>query len=313
MWIIAPNYYTILLGEILYGLSKAFYRGVSDGYIYDYLKEFQVPNLMLNKYGKFNFYMSMGSAISCLLGAWLYQYFGFSLLLIIELFCNSTAVILLLFLPKISQSKISNISFKKHLKTIFNTVRKTVLNQKLNTYMLYSGLLTGITSVFVWNFQPFMKRFELPIVLFGLIYFINHLLRALGAINSKYLINKFSLQRIGLYVWILYLVCFLTYINIMNYNNKYICILALIFICVSIGIEMVFNIGNLSRIHQNIISKTRATISSFNSMLASLFSGLFLMLFKTITSQYSITTALTTFVIFHLFLFIVVNKIIKKA
>ena len=38
MWIIIPNYYTILFGEILYGLSKAFYRGVSDGYIYDYLK-----------------------------------------------------------------------------------------------------------------------------------------------------------------------------------------------------------------------------------------------------------------------------------
>ena len=36
LWLTCPNYLTILSGEILYGLSKSFYRGVSDGYIYDY-------------------------------------------------------------------------------------------------------------------------------------------------------------------------------------------------------------------------------------------------------------------------------------
>ena len=59
LWIVMPNYYTILFGEILYALSKAFYRGVSDGYIYDYLKGYHITDLMLSKYGKFNFFMSL--------------------------------------------------------------------------------------------------------------------------------------------------------------------------------------------------------------------------------------------------------------
>ena len=85
LWLTMQGYWIILAGEILYGLSKACYRGVSDGYIYDWLKNNNISDKMLNKYGKYNFYMSAGCAISGILGALLYKFYGFKPLLCFEL------------------------------------------------------------------------------------------------------------------------------------------------------------------------------------------------------------------------------------
>ena len=311
MWIIAPNYFTILAGEILYGLSKAFYRGVSDGYIYDYLRDKQKTNLMLNKYGKFNFFMSCGSAISCLIGAWLYKYLGFSILLGIELFCNSIAVGILFFLPQITQEK-KQITFKAHINRIHEIVKSTIKNNDLNIYMLYGGILSGMTSIFVWNFQPFMKNFAIPVYIFGIVYFINHILRALGSLNAHKFLNKISLVNTGFLIWGLYLLSLIILLKASNYDNIGICISTLIFICLAIGIQMVFNVGNLSRIHSLIPSDIRATTSSLNSMLASLCSGVFLMLFKILVNRGSTQYALGIFIILFASTYFIIRKISLK-
>ena len=308
LWIFIPNYYTILIGEILYGLSKAFYRGVSDGYIYDYLKINNAKNLMLNKYGNFNFYMSIASGISCLIGAWLYKFLGFSVLLCFELFFNSVAIFTLLFLPQIPSNK-QNISFYNHVVHIFSIIKSTAKDSKLNLYMLYGGILSGITSVFVWNFQPFMKHFALPAYLFGVVYFINHLLRALGSKYSEKTLQKISLIKMGQYVWILYFLGFLFMISVMDLTLTSVCIATLIFICIAIGIQIIFNLGNIVRIHDLIESNKRATISSVNSMIASLFSGTFLALFRFISNHSSIKISLIIFAIIFSFSMLILNKI----
>ncbi len=310
LWLTCPNYLTILSGEILYGLSKAFYRGVSDGYIYDYLKTNNTTKQMLPQYGKFNFYMSTGSAISCLIGAYLYKYFGFTVLLTIELIFNTIAVLMLFTLPKLPQYK-KKIKFKLHLMRIIHICKKTLKNSKINIFMLYSGILTGITSIFVWNFQPFMKSAGVPVILFGYIYFINHMLRAAGSISAKKFTEKYTLKSAGIISYILYLISFLIILNSIKYNNIIICISTIIFICISIGFQMIFNVGSLSRIHGLIPSISRATISSVNSMLAGLLSGLFLMMFKIFTDLYSQKAAIIFFIIIFMFAYIPVKKIIN--
>ena len=311
LWIFIPNYFTILIGEILYGLSKSFYRGVSDGYIYDYLKINNAKELMLNKYGKFNFYMSFGSGISCLIGAWLYKFCGFSILLCFELFFNSAAIFTLLFLPQIPPNK-RDIPFYKHLINISKIIKSTVKNSQINLYMLYGGILSGITSVFVWNFQPLMKNFSIPVYMFGVVYFINHLLRALGSRYAEKVLNKLTLLKTGVYVWILYLLGFLLIISIIDMTMKYICIITLIFICISIGIQMTYSVGNLARIHDLISSSKRATISSINSMLASLFSGLFLMYFRFLSNHSSLKISIIIFIIMFFFAGIILKQIKSK-
>ena len=223
MWIIMPNYYTILLGEICYGLSKAFYRGVSDGYIYDYLKENSITKLMSDKYGKFNFFMSTGSAISCLIGAWLFKFVGFGILLGIEFLFNSFAVFILFFLPNVPHTG-RNLSFGKHIKNIFDIVISAMKNPKLNIYLFYGGILTGVTSIFVWNFQPFMKSFALPVYLFGVIYFINHMLRAFGSAGADKVLQKIPLKKVSCFVWLFYLLCFLLMIRVQGMSGYFVCI-----------------------------------------------------------------------------------------
>ncbi len=308
LWIFIPNYYTILMGEILYGLSKAFYRGVSDGYIYDYLKINNAKNLMLNKYGNFNFYMSLASGESCLVGALLYKFFNFNALLCLELFFNSLAVFILIFLPQIPSSK-QHLTFNKHFTNIFNIMKDTAKNSKLNLYMLFGAILTGITSVFIWNFQPIMKHFAIPVYLFGLIYFINHVLRALGAKYAEKILQKMPILKIGQFVWILYILNFLILIYIMNMKENYLCIATLIFICITIGIQIAFNIGNLVRIHDLIESNKRATISSIYSMLASLFSGMFVAILGIISNNNSIKISLIFFLIMFSFSKLILDKI----
>lgn len=312
MWIIIPNYHTILLGEILFGLSKAFFRGVSDGYIYDYLKTYNATELMLNKYGKFNFFVSAGTAISCLIGAWLYKYLGFRILLGIELICNSTALFILFFLPNIPQNK-KAVSFIQHFSKIFDIIKSSAKNTKINFHMIYSGILSGITSVFVWNFQPLMKSYALPASLFGVIYFINHILRAIGSMYADKFMKIFSLSKTGWLVWILYIFCFIIMIKATELKYIPICIVTLVFVCIAIGIQMIFNVGNLSRIHSLISSNSRATISSVNSMLSSLFSGLFLMMFRHLANNGTIASALIIFVCIFFFSFFIIRQISKRS
>ena len=311
MWIIMPNYYTILLGEICYGLSKAFYRGVSDGYIYDYLKENSITKLMSDKYGKFNFFMSTGSAISCLIGAWLFKFVGFGILLGIEFLFNSFAVFILFFLPNVPHTG-RNLSFGKHIKNIFDIVISALKNPKLNIYLLYGGILTGVTSIFVWNFQPFMKSFALPVYLFGVIYFINHMLRAFGSAGADKVLQKIPLKKVSCFVWLFYLLCFLLMIRVQGMSGYFVCIATLVFVCLVIGVLMIFNVGNISRIHGLISSDIRATVSSIYSMLSSLFSGLFLMLFKSLSDGGSIKISLCIFAILFFFAGIFVRKIIRS-
>ena len=312
LWIIAPNYWTILTGEVLYGLSKAFYRGTSDSYIYDYLKKNNSADYMLNKYGKFNFFMSCGSAVSCLVGAWLYEYIGFALLLGIELFCNSVAVFSLFFLPKLPQQH-KVCLFKEHITTIFNVVKDTIKNSTLSMYMLCGAVLSGITSVFVWNFQPIMKSSAIPVYVFGIIYFINHLLRAGASFGANNFLKKTSLEQTGFLAWLLYVISFVLMFNVIDTGNKITCILVLLFVCVAIGIQMIFNVGNVARIHKLISLNTRATISSVNFMLTGLFSGLFLMIFKYLAQNNSVQMALFVFGFIFLFLILLIKKMYAKS
>lgn len=308
LWIFIPNYFTILIGEVLYGLSKAFYRGVSEGYIYDYLKTKNTTKDMLNKYGNFNFYMSVASGVSCLLGAWLYKFLGFGLLLSFELFFNSVAILTLFFIPQLPSNK-RIIPFSKHLTSVLNIIKSTVKDSNLNLHMLYSCILFGMTSIFVWNFQPLMKSFAIPVYLFGSIYFINHILRAIGSKYAEKVLQKLTLVEVGEYVWILYLFSFILIACILDMTNRYVCIAVLIFICVVIGIQIIFNVGNLVRIHHLISSDKRATISSINNMIASLFSWIFLFIFRQISNHVSIRIPIILFLIIFFFSIIILNKI----
>ena len=284
MWLFFRGYWAILLGEIFFGLSKSFSRGVSDSYIYDYLKSQNKSQKMLKCFGRYNFYFSIASAISGFLGAYLYKNFdSFTILLMIELFLNISSMILIGLLPNITHKQLNKKSFLSHFKTLVITFKKTLSNQNINLFICYSAILTSVTNILAWSFQPSMKSAHVPVIVFGFIYFINHMMRGGFSFYSKEIIQKISYQKLGVLVGITHTFSLvLLYLN-QTILNPVFCILSLIFICTSIGFQMMYYCATTSRVHDFIPSSTRATASSVLTMLAAFFSGGFLYLFKRTT------------------------------
>lgn len=308
------GYWPILMGEVLYAASKSFFSGVSDGYIYDYLKTIGQTKKMLKKYGRFNFYMSVGTALASLLGAYLYGTisawslakfgtdYGFLTLIVIEMIFNTASIVMLLFLPKVPSTKAKIPTISEKYKDIYHIAKKTFSSELLASYVVFSGLMAGTTMIFVWSFQPLMKAVGIPVTLFGVVYFINHFIRAAAGYYLHRTVAFFTLKRLGEITYVLFFAAFGVALLMTKLNQPplWVSFSMLTFICLVIGFQLSFTLGSVSRIHSIVTSDIRATVSSLNTMFSRMMSGFFLILFKflldgTIGSSYLIYTVILCF------------------
>lgn len=309
------GYWIILAGEILYSASKAFYSGVADGYVYDYLKESGTTHKMLEKYGRLNFFMSIGTAISSLLGAYFYGTFskwtqahwghdyGFLILILIEIVFNTAALLLLFALPKLPSAKTKVTGLWEKYKDLFRITRRALRNPDIKYHMFYSGLLAGTTMVFVWSFQPLMTTALIPVSLFGVVYFANHFFRAVASYFLHKTMRFFSLPAFGVVTFIMFVLSFLLAVEMAHVSqpNVWISFGILFFICLTIGFQLTFTLASTTRIHTLISSDIRSTAVSVNYMIGRMCAGFFLILFKVLLDGVSMQT---TFVVaFGVFLF----------
>ncbi len=309
------GYWIILAGEILYSASKAFYSGVADGYVYDYLKESGTTHKMLEKYGCLNFFMSIGTAISSLLGAYFYGTFskwtqahwghdyGFLILILIEIVFNTAALLLLFALPKLPSAKTKVTGLWEKYKDLFHITRRALRNPDIKYHMFYSGLLAGTTMVFVWSFQPLMTTALIPVSLFGVVYFANHFFRAVASYFLHKTMRFFSLPAFGVVTFIMFALSFLLAVEMAHVGqpNVWISFGILFFICLTIGFQLTFTLASTTRIHTLISSDIRSTVVSVNYMIGRMCAGFFLILFKVLLDGVSMQT--TFMVAFGVFLF----------
>ena len=286
LWLFSSGYFVILIGEILYALSKSFYK-TSDGYIYEYLQQNNVDNKMIQCYGKYNFYISMSTALSAVLGSILYKSFGFKTILSIELILHISAILLLLFLPNVINNtqitadiKISKINFICHVKNIFKTVKDIVTNKSINKYILFSSILMGITSLYVSLFQPTMKTALVPVVLFGVLYFINHIIRAFSSLYTYKILNKIKIKIFSISVYLSFCISFGVLLLAQKILNAPLCFFLLLIICVAIGLSMMFNVITVGKVQESVPSEIRASVSSVQNMGACLCSCSFLFVYR---------------------------------
>ena len=114
LWIFFHGYFIILLGTILNNVSKSLYFAAADSYIYEYLSYNKREKEMLNKYGKMNFYFSLGIAITSIFSSIFYSYFGSLTLLIIDFILSSIATFLIFNLPNLPIAHKKNKKSLKH-------------------------------------------------------------------------------------------------------------------------------------------------------------------------------------------------------
>lgn len=299
------GYWIILAGEVLYSASKSFYAGVADGYVFDYLKAHGKTSEMLKQYGRLNCFMSAGTALSSLLGAYFYQYlsrwsmaacgkdYGFLILIVIEIVYNTAAIALLFCLPKVPSVKKKIKSISEKYKDLFHITKNAFSNPDIKYHMFYSGLIAGTTMVFVWSFQPLMKSALVPVGLFGVIYFINHLVRALASYFLHKTMKCFSLPAFGRLTFMMFVVSFLIAMELahLKHPSLWISLILLTFICLTIGFQLTFTLASVSRLHMLVGSDIRSTVASVNNMIGRFIAGLFLILFKFLLDGVSIQTS----------------------
>lgn len=268
LWSFFHGYYIILAGEILFGISKVMMDNSMSGYLYDYLNCYQDKKNMVKYYGYLNFYLSLGTALGALAGTYIYTVFGSHKILISEIVLILISIMLTISLPSIKSIKNNTKTIFKKIKLYLNVTSEIYNNIYIKYYILYSGLLTSYSILFALSFQPLMQNALFPIALFGVIAFCNHGIRALsGVIAGKFMIN-FNIKKMVVPLFILYILVFICIFKILSLTKIVAVILLLIFICAVIGIQLVFTILHISRLHKLVTIDKRGSLMAVNNFVS---------------------------------------------
>ena len=315
LWIFFRGFEIILIGEFLYSCSKACFDSVSSSFIYDILKKNNEEKKMVKAYSNFNAAMYIGTGIAALLGAGLYEKLGSHVLLISEFVIYSTAILLLSMLPNAHiPVKDHVVNLKERLKKFWVAVRYILKSRKYCYLVLFSGFMVGVSHFFFWSFQPLMKSSGINpsvsltdladsigwdarvfgeatwnylvslnwldyIKVMGVVIFINNVIRSSFSYFAASVAKKISLFTLGNISFGLEIVgCALSFILMkMGHISPLNCLLFIIFLCVCIGLQLMFTISHISRLHRLINPKIRSLSSSVNMMTGRLLTSVMLM------------------------------------
>lgn len=314
LWIFFRGYSIILIGEFLYACSKACFDSVSSSFIYDILKKNNEETKMVKAYSNFNAAMYIGTGIAALLGAGLYEKLGSHVLLIAEFVIYSTAIILLCLLPNAHQPTAVVVGLKERLKKFYVAVRYILKSRKYCYLVLFSGFMVGVSHFFFWSFQPLMKSSGINpsvsltdladsigwdarvfgeatwnylislnwldyIKVMGVVIFINNVIRSSFSYFANSIAKKVSLFKLGNASFIMEIIgCALSFVLMkMGHISPLNCLLFIIFLCVCIGLQLMFTISHISRLHRLINPKIRSLSSSVNMMTGRLMTSFMLM------------------------------------
>ena len=315
LWIFFRGFEIILIGEFLYSCSKACFDSVSSSFIYDILKKKNEEKKMVKAYSNFNAAMYIGTGIAALLGAGLYEKLGSHVLLISEFVIYSTAILLLSMLPNAHiPVKDHVVNLKERLKKFWVAVRYILKSRKYCYLVLFSGFMVGVSHFFFWSFQPLMKSSGINpsvsltdladsigwdarvfgeatwnylvslnwldyIKVMGVVIFINNVIRSSFSYFAASVAKKISLFTLGNISFGLEIVgCALSFILMkMGHISPLNCLLFIIFLCVCIGLQLMFTISHISRLHRLINPKIRSLSSSVNMMTGRLLTSVMLM------------------------------------
>ena len=212
----------------------------------------------------------------------LYKYYGFKTILLLELATQIIATASLFLLPDLKTITPHKIHIKSryYLKIISKSIKAIIKDTRVNYYVYYAAMLTGLTSIFVWNFQPLLKISAAPVILFGVINFINQILRGLGGFLAKNFTQKIYGTKIIIIEYIAVLLSFVLLLLGYDIKNYILTTGFLIIICFAIHLFVIFNIYNVSKIHEITYDYRRAATSSANTFFEDFASFFLLLIFK---------------------------------
>lgn len=306
-----PSYWIIFLGEALYAVVISTFVGTADSYIYELLKMNGKTVKMLKRYGRLYFYVSLGTSVSSLAGAYLFDLYGADTVILITMIYVALSTMLLFLLPELPKTKRQIRTLPQRCHDLASIIRKSFKQRPIKNLMIFSGFLTAAYQIFMWSMQPLMKLALVPVFLFGVVFFINHLARASGSFFAHKLTRALKLKKLGYLSYGGFIVSFIAAIALTHTTNVYVSIPLLVFICLMIGFQVAFLISAISHIHEKSSSSERATFASINSMWGRLLSAICLILSKFILDQNSLQTNMIIFMILFSFAFVPLKNFVS--
>lgn len=315
LWIFFRGFEIILIGEFLYSCSKACFDSVSSSFIFDILKKNKEEQKMVKAYSNFNASMYLGTGVAALIGAGLYEKFGSQVLLIGEFIIYSIAVVLLSCLPNAHiPASVKMATLKERLINFWIAVRYIIKSKTYRYLVLFSGFMVGVSHFFFWSFQPLMKNSGINpkvsltnladdmgwnarifgeeiwnyivaldwldyIKVMGVVIFVNNVIRSTFSYYAAQIARRFSLYKLGIMSFFMEIFgCSLSFalMRLGKIPPSY-CLAFIIFLCVCIGIQLMFTIAHISRLHRLINPRIRSLSSSVNMMIGRLLTSLVLM------------------------------------
>lgn len=293
-----PTKPIIFLGEILYAFVIVSFVGTGDSYIYEFLKTKNKTVAMLKRYGRLYFWISIGTSISSLTGAYIYGALGAKMVILLTIITTSISTLLLFFIPDIESPKKKKVSsMRQKYLSLFAEIRWAFKRKEFVNLILFSAFLTATYQIFMWSMQPVMKLSLVPVALFGVIFFLNHMARASGSYFAHKILKKVCLVKLG---WVVYFGFILSFFAMMGIGEKTplaLTLTLLIFVCLMISLQVTWLISAISRIHEISTSRNRALSASVNSMTGRFLTGVCLILSKFILDGNPLSVNLLIFLI----------------
>ena len=303
-----PTKEIIFFGEILYALVIVSYVGTADSYIYELLKQTGKSTKMLKRYGRLYFWVSCGVSVSSLLGSWIYEWFDVKAVIGLTILYTSVSTILLFFIPDIRLAESTKKTLSSAYLNLLASVKIALKSKEFRYLVIYSAFLTSAYQIFMWSMQPMMKAAAVPVGLFGMVFFMNHIARAGGSYYAHKILQYISLNKLGWITYTGFVASFAAALGVI-YSDCLVLTLSLLgFICLMIGFQVSYLISAIARIHEISSSAVRATAASINSMAGRLLTALCLILSKFILDGTSLEWNLVIFMALFLPSFLVLSK-----
>ncbi len=281
IFVFGNNFYIFAVAEIIFSIGSTFKSGSDVALIYDSLKAEGQENRFQEIEGKAKSYLLYAQAVGSIAASFLYEINKELPLIISAVFVFISVIIGL----NLSEPPIENKKGKygeKYLKQIKDSGIYVMNHVKVRSIILYSMMFFVFYRVGFFLVQPYFEGVNIPVKLFGLIFFFFNIVAAQVSKNA-HKIMKATKGKTLILLSVLMVVSFL----LMGLSKWWIGVIPMMLQQVARGL---YHPTVRKHLNKNIPSDKRATILSFFSLLTNLAGAIFYPIFGILKDKTDIFT-----------------------
>ncbi|MBN2794873.1 MAG: MFS transporter [Clostridia bacterium] len=179
IYVIAPNFYIMVLGEIVFAIGLTFRSGTEQAILYDSLKNNEIESEYTKIEGRARSYTFYAQAVGSILAGFLYEINIYLPFLFSAGFVLVAAVISIFFIEPQIEKK-AHETHKYHHQ-IVESFKFTFKNKRVFSIVLFSLVFTLFYRIGFNYFQPYMKAVHIQERYFGIIFFFFNIVAAFAS------------------------------------------------------------------------------------------------------------------------------------